>query len=152
MSELKSTIEVAFDGMQTTYDEVREKRLALLNKLESVVSKLELDPNNDSPRGTEVKLATIKTLDDILKSMEGSAISVVRTKMQQKQEETSESTKQMVVELLKNINVSVQQQSSSSGVVVPKEETQVAVEKACQAINQPISDDELVETETQLNQ
>ena len=28
----------------------------------------------------------------------------------------------------------------------------VAVEKACQAINQPISDDELVETETQLNQ
>ena len=91
---------------------------------------------------TEVKLATIKTLDDMLRSAESSATTMAKTQLQKKNDESSEATKKMVVEMLKNINLTVGS-NNNTGVKLPSISMESVVKTACEKTNHPISEDEL---------
>lgn len=150
MAEIKNALDLALNNLETTFNTISGDRKFLIAKLKQSIDGIVLNPNEDSPRMTEVKLATIKALDDILRSAESSAVSMAKTQLQKKNDETSESTKQMFVEMLKQINLSVSAQAT--GVKKPTINMESVVEKACEETNHPISDDELTVPEVPLKE
>ena len=142
MAENMNALDKALNNLQNTFDKIHGDRSSIINKLKTVVDNIVLNPNEDSPRMTEVKLATIKTLDDMLRSAESSATTMAKTQLQKKNDESSEATKKMVVEMLKNINLTVGAKSGT-GVKLPSGSMAAAIETACAETNHPISDDEL---------
>ena len=151
MSEIKSSLDTALNNLESTFTSVSSDRNFLIAKLKQSIDGIVLNPNEDSPRMTEVKLATIKALDDILRSAESNAVSMAKTQLQKKSDESSESTKQMVVEMLKQINLSVGSQNGN-GVKKPSVDLNSVVEKACVETNHPISDDEVTIPEVPLKE
>ena len=149
MSGNLSSLDNALNNLEATFNKVQGDRASLINKMKMVVDNIILNPNEDSPRMTEVKLATIKTLDDMLRSAESSATTMAKTQLQKKNDESSESTKQMVVEMLKNINITIG--ANSGGVKIPSANIATAIETAVEKTNHPISDDELSVPEVPLN-
>ena len=150
MAENINNLENAINNLESTFASTRFDRNLLIAKLKQSIDAIVLNPNEDSPRMTEVKLATLKALDDILKSAENNATTIAKTQLQKKSDENSESTKQMVIEMLKQINMSGRA-SNAKGVVQPSNMTQL-VDKACQETNHPISDDELIMPDSPLSE
>ena len=142
MAENLNALDKALNNLQSTFDKIQGDRSSIINKMKMVVDNIVLNPNEDSPRMTEVKLATIKTLDDMLRSAESSATTMAKTQLQKKNDESSEATKKMVVEMLKTINLNAGAKSGA-GVKLPTTGIETAVEIACNETNHPISDDEL---------
>ena len=142
MAENVNALDRALNNLEITFDSIKGDRKFIIDKLKESINTIILNPNEDSPRMTEVKLATIKTLDDMLRSAEASAVSMAKTQLQKKSEENSESTKQMVVEMLKHINLS-KETNNNSGVKKPNVNMESVVAQACEKTNHPISDDEL---------
>ena len=142
MEENLNALDKALNNLQSTFDKIQGDRSSIINKLKTVVDNIALNPNEDSPRMTEVKLATIKTLDDMLRSAESSATTMAKTQLQKKNDESSEATKKMVVEMLKNINLTVGS-NNNTGVKLPSISMESVVKTACEKTNHPISEDEL---------
>lgn len=142
MAENLNALDKALNNLQSTFDKIQGDRSSIINKMKMVVDNIVLNPNEDSPRMTEVKLATIKTLDDMLRSAESSATTMAKTQLQKKNDESSEATKKMVVEMLKTINLNASAKNGT-GVKLPTTSIETAVEIACNETNHPISDDEL---------
>lgn len=143
MTELpKTALDLALDKLTTVFDTIDGDRVDLITKMKNVVNQVMIDPNNDPPRVIETKLQIINTFDGLLKSRESSAVTSAKTQMQKKNDETSESSKQMVIELLRNINVAVGH-NTGTGVVLPTTGITEAIDKACLETNHPITDDEL---------
>ena len=152
MSEAKTALDIALNQLDVEFKETGDIRKTLIKKLSSAINQMSLDPNTDAPRMQEVKIATIKALDDLLKSAESSAVTSAKVQMQKKHDESSEASKQMVIEMLRNINMN-QQKSSGNGVSVPASAAvTAAVASACKESKHPISDDELSVPEVPLKQ
>jgi hypothetical protein len=151
MAENLTALDKALNNLESTFSTISSDRNLLIAKLKQSIDNIVLNPNEDSPRMTEVKLATLKALDDILKSAESSAVSMAKTQLQKKNDENSEATKQMVVEMLKQINLAVGQ-TTTSGVKKPTVNMESVVAKACEQTNHPISDDELSVPEVPLKE
>lgn len=152
MSESKSALDIALEQLDIEFKETGDIRKALIKKLSSAVNQMSLDPNNDAPRMQEVKIATIKALDDMLKSAESSAVTSAKVQMQKKNDESSEASRQMVIEMLRNISMK-ENVSNGSGVTIPvASAAAAAVTNACKEIKHPISEDELSVPEVPLKQ
>ena len=151
MAENINALDKALNNLEETFTSISGDRKFLIAKLKQSIDGIVLNPNEDSPRMTEVKLATIKALDDLLRSAESSATTMAKTQLQKKSDENSESTKQMVVEMLKQINISVGV-NASGGVKKPTVNMESVVEKACEETKHPISDDELTVPEVPLKE
>lgn len=148
MAENINALDKALNNLEDTFTSISGDRKFLIAKLKQSIDGIVLNPNEDSPRMTEVKLATIKALDDLLRSAESSATTMAKTQLQKKNDEASESNKQMIIEMLKQINLSVNVQAT--GVKKPTINMESVVEKACEETNHPISDDELTVPEVPL--
>ena len=107
MAEIKTALDVALEQLQNKFHSTDNIRQILIDKLTSTVNQMSIDPNNDAPRMQEVKLATIKTLDELLKSAESSAVTNAKVQMQKRSDENSEASSKLVIEMLKNINVTI---------------------------------------------
>ncbi len=152
MSESKTALDIALEQLDLEFKDTGNIRKSLINKLTSVVNQMSLDPNNDAPRMQEVKIATIKALDDLLKSAESSAVTSAKVQMQKKNDESSEASRQMVVEMLRNISMK-NNTTTGSGVVLPvAAAATAAVTNACKETKHPISEEELSVPEVPLKQ
>ena len=141
MSTNKTALDLALEKLDRTFTHIEGDRASLIDKMRSIVNRLDIDPNSDAPRMIETKLQIINAFDGLLKSAEGSAVAATKVQMQKRSEENSEASRQLVIEMLKNINV-MQGHNTGSGVAIPS--TMVKeVEKACEETKHPISDDEL---------
>jgi cell division protein ZapA (FtsZ GTPase activity inhibitor) len=150
MSEIKTALDVALDHLQSKFQTTDDIRQILINKLTSTVNQMFIDPNNDAPRMQEVKLATIKTLDDLLKSVESSAVTNAKVQMQKRSDENSDAASKMVIEMLKNINVSIGH-NTGTGVELPTNMS-AAIKNACEQTKHPISEDELSVPEVNISE
>lgn len=152
MSESKSALDIALEQLDIEFKETGDIRKTLIKKLSAAVNQMSLDPNNDAPRMQEVKIATIKALDDMLKSAESSAVTSAKVQMQKKNDESSEASRQLVVEMLRNISMR-ENVPAGSGVVIPvAAAAAAAVTNACKETKHPISEDELSVPEVPLKQ
>jgi hypothetical protein len=150
MAEIKTALDVALEQLQDKFRSTDDIRQILINKLTSTVNQMSIDPNNDAPRMQEVKLATIKTLDDLLKSAESSAVTNAKVQMQKRSDENSEASSKLVIEMLKNINVAIGH-NTGTGVAIPTNMGD-AIKNACEQTKHPISEDELTVPEVNLNE
>lgn len=150
MADIKTALDVALEQLQDKFHSTDDIRQILINKLTSTVNQMSIDPNNDAPRMQEVKLATIKTLDDLLKSAESSAVTNAKVQMQKRSDENSDATSKLVIEMLRNIDISLGH-NTGNGVSIPSNMSD-AIKKACEQTKHPINDDELTETEANLNE
>lgn len=137
-----SAVDMAIAKFNDKITHVEDIRGDLISRLKDVCNNMGIDPDGESPRAIEIKLAAIKTLDDLLKSSESSAANAAKIAMQQKHDATSEATQQMVIELLKNINTSAVANHNAGQVAIP-DDLDRQVSSAIEASNQPIHDDEL---------
>ena len=101
----KTQEELAYDRMYESLDTIQGKREELADALIAVAKSIKLDIDNDAPRKTEMKLSLFKTVDDILKSQENLHINKVKVGLQKKSEATNENVKQMAIEILRNIDM-----------------------------------------------
>ena len=145
-----NALDRSLEKLETTFTNIEGDRSSLISKMRSIVAKCDIDPINDAPRMIETKLQIINAFDALLKSAESSAVTAAKTQMQRKNDESSEMSKQMVIELLKNINLSVQ--SNNTGVVIPTAGVNAAIEKACIETKHPIDDSELSVPEVPLKE
>lgn len=150
MAEIKTALDVALEQLQDKFKSTEDIRQLLINKLTSTVNQMSIDPNNDAPRMQEVKLATIKTLDDLLKSVESSAVTNAKVQMQKRSDENSDANSKLVIEMLRNIDVSLGH-NTGSGVAIPNNIGD-AIKNACEQTKHPISEDELTVPEVNLNE
>lgn len=152
MAEVSANaLDRALEKLETTFNNIEGDRSLLISKMRSIVAKCDIDPVNDAPRMIETKLQILNTFDGLLKSAESSAVTAAKTQMQRKNDESSEMSKQMVIEMLKNINVSLQTKGGS-GVVVPTANVAAAIDKACAETQHPIDDGELSVPEVPLKE
>ena len=151
MSEISSNaLDRSLQKLESTFSNIEGDRSLLISKMRSIVAKCDIDPVNDNPRMIETKLQILNTFDGILKSAESSAVTAAKTQMQRKNDESSEMSRQMVVEMLKNINSSIIQ--NGNGVVIPTGSVTAAVDKACAETKHPINDGELSVPEVPLKE
>ena len=87
-----------FNDASDQTDEVREK---LINKLMQQLP--DIDFKGDGPRGIEVKLAMYKTVDDLLKSKEGSKATRIKTHLQRKDTENTANYQEAAIAMLSNM-------------------------------------------------
>ena len=151
MAEVSANaLDRALEKLESTFTNIEGERSLLINKMRSIVAKCDIDPTNDAPRMIETKLQILNTFDGLLKSAESSAVTAAKTQMQRKNDESSEMSRQMVVEMLKNINTSIVQ--STSGVTLPTGNISVAIDKACAETKHPIEEGELSVPEVPLKE
>ena len=100
-----SALDAAIEQVDSTFKRTDEIRDFLIVKMKAVLEEMILNPNEDSPKTTESKLMAVQTLQNLLKDKESGAVTIAKTKMQKKDTESSEAARQMVVELLKHIDV-----------------------------------------------
>lgn len=105
MSEVQPTPELddLFIALHDKTKSVSAIRNEIIKKLHSSVGMYDLGDTN--PRSLEVKLAAIKTLDDLLKSEESSATSLIKTQLLRKETESNTDVKAATVEMLKAIKI-----------------------------------------------
>lgn len=152
MAEVSANaLDRALEKLETTFSNIEGDRSLLINKMRAIVAKCDIDPINDAPRMIETKLQILNAFDGLLKSAESSAVTAAKTQMQRKNDESSEMSRQMVVEMLKNINASITQ-GNGSGVVIPTVNVAAAVDKACAETKHPIDDGELSVPEVPLKE
>lgn len=142
----KSAEDIAFDEMAAGLGEIREQRDAVIQALIQAVKTTKLDPQNEAPRVTEVKIAMINALDSVLKSQESLHLSKAKAVLNRKAESDSSAVKQMAIEVLRNINMN----NTSPGKKVAISDADQTVLNAAFAVAKEtdpefeIKDDELI--------
>lgn len=96
----------AFEDMDLTLQDSMLRRQALIAALEGVVKSCNLDFEKDSARTVEVKLAAMKTLDDLYKGQENVSMSKVKLALSRIDTKTNQNISAVAVEMLKRIEMS----------------------------------------------
>lgn len=95
----------AFEDMDVTLQDSMLRRAALINALEAVVKGCNLDFEKDTARTVEVKLAAMKTLDDLYKGQENVSMSKVKLALSRVDTKTNQNISAVAVEMLKRIEM-----------------------------------------------
>lgn len=95
----------AFEDMDITLQDSMLRRAALINALEAVVKGCNLDFEKDTARTVEVKLAAMKTLDDLYKGQENVSMSKVKLALSRVDTKTNQNISAVAVEMLKRIEM-----------------------------------------------
>lgn len=95
----------AFEDMDVTLQDSMLRRAALINALEAVVKGCNLDFEKDTARTVEVKLAAMKTLDDLYKGQENVSMSKVKLALSRVDTKTNQNVSAVAVEMLKRIEM-----------------------------------------------
>ena len=95
----------AFEDMDATFQDSMLRRAALISSLEAVVKSCNLDFEKDSARTVEVKLAAMKTLDDLYKGQENVSMNKVKLALSRVDTKTNQNISAVAVEMLKRIEM-----------------------------------------------
>lgn len=96
-------VDDAFKKFDETTSETLPIRKSLINKLNDIVKNYEMDLNNCSPSDRESFMAVINGLGGLLNDQEKSAIANVKLHLQQKSDEQSSESSDMVIDLLRSL-------------------------------------------------
>ncbi len=102
---MSTHVDKAFAEMDSTMMEMTSRRANLITIMEAALDKLNLNPNEDSARLTEVKLATLKTLDDLYKGQENVSMAKVKLALSRIDTQTNANVGQMALEVIKQIEM-----------------------------------------------
>lgn len=102
---MSTHVDKAFAEMDSTMMEMTSRRANLITIMEATLDKLNLNPNEDSARLTEVKLATLKTLDDLYKGQENVSMAKVKLALSRIDTQTNANVGQMALEVIKQIEM-----------------------------------------------
>ena len=97
-------IDKNFEDLQRVTDKTSAIRVSLIDKIYGDVKKLQLKPDDDSPRTSEIKISMVDTLDKLLKSHETSTTNRIKLILQKENNKNSENAQSNIAELLKNIS------------------------------------------------
>lgn len=95
----------AFEDMDLTLQDSMLRRQALISALEAVVKGCNLDFEKDTARTVEVKLAAMKTLDDLYKGQENVSMAKVKLALSRVDTKTNQNVSAVAVEMLKRIQM-----------------------------------------------
>lgn len=95
----------AFEDMDLTLQDSMLRRQALIATLEGVVKSCNLDFEKDTARTIEVKLAAMKTLDDLYKGQENVSMSKVKLALSRVDTKSNQNISAVAVEMLKRIEM-----------------------------------------------
>ena len=95
----------AFEDMDLTLQDSMLRRQALISALEGVVKGCNLDFEKDTARTVEVKLAAMKTLDDLYKGQENVSMAKVKLALSRIDTKTNQNISAVAVEMLKRIEM-----------------------------------------------
>lgn len=98
-------ISKAFEEMDLTLQDSMLRRQALIAALEGVVKSCNLDFEKDTARTVEVKLAAMKTLDDLYKGQENVSMAKVKLALSRIDTKTNQNVSAVAVEMLKRIQM-----------------------------------------------
>lgn len=98
-----SPIDILFQNYHTASDETDQIREGMINRLAKQLPDIS---EHDSARDIEVKMGIYKTLDDLLKSKEGSKASRVKMQLQRKDVENTANYQEAVIAVLDKIDPS----------------------------------------------
>ena len=94
----------AFGQMNEVYNEAAIARREILNKVMSFVKDVDIKPAT-SPRDVEVRLGILKTADDILKSIEGNQLAIVKIAQQRKESDNNLAVGERMADMLRMIDM-----------------------------------------------
>lgn len=148
----KSQEEIIFDDMNTGLDQIRARREQMIEQLSQITATTKIDFEGDAPRKTEMKLGLFKTMDDLLKSQESLLTGKAKMSLAKKSEASSDSLKQMAVEILKNIDM--KQKKNMASPVATTDADAAALRKAFDQMKNDdpsasIKEDELIMDEAE---
>lgn len=98
-------ISKAFEDMDLTLQDSMLRRQALIATLEGVVKSCNMDFEKDTARTIEVKLAAMKTLDDLYKGQENVSMAKVKLALSRVDTKTNQNISAVAVEMLKRIEM-----------------------------------------------
>jgi hypothetical protein len=98
-------ISKSFEEMDLTLQDSMLRRQALIAALEGVVKNCNLDFEKDTARTVEVKLAAMKTLDDLYKGQENVSMAKVKLALSRVDTKTNQNISAVAVEMLKRIEM-----------------------------------------------
>lgn len=102
---MSTHVDNAFKELDSTMLEMSSRRARLITLMEATLDKINLDPANDGARLTEVKLATLKTLDDLYKGQENVSMAKVKLALSRVDTQTNANIGQMALEVIKQIEM-----------------------------------------------
>lgn len=102
---MSTHIDDAFKEMDQIASDSMLRRHAMIAALEEVVKKANLDFEKDTARTVEVKLAAMKTLDDLLKGQENVSMAKVKLALSRVDTKTNQNVSAIAVEMLKRIQM-----------------------------------------------
>lgn len=94
-----------FKNMDLTLQDSMLRRQSLIAILEDVVKNSNLDFEKDTARTIEVKLAAMKTLDDLYKGQENISMAKVKLALSRVDTKTNQNISAVAVEMLKRIEM-----------------------------------------------
>lgn len=102
-------INQSFLEMDAVAEMTAVRRAALIDILQEAINKIALDFKGDSARTVEVKLAAIKTMDDLCKSQESLTMAKVKLALSSIDTEANKNISDVAVEVLKRIDMTSNQ-------------------------------------------
>ena len=98
-------IECAFTELDSVLANTASERDSVISILKTAIGTIKLDFGTDTARVTEVKLAALKTFDDLLKSQENLSMAKVKLALSNLDTETNKNVSDIAIEILKRINM-----------------------------------------------
>ncbi len=135
-------LNVLLSNLQDKLASTNAMRDPIISKVYDVVSKMNIDFENSSPRVIEQQISLITKLDDLLKSKENNSINSVKMAMNKKNSDSLTNLAELSVNVLRQIAPSSVLKKSEFISTDPTEEELEAQLKDEKSLN-PITDAEL---------
>ena len=135
-----SPIEMAIAEVNQAFGTTKTRREFLANKLMDLVQKLDINPNECSPKLLEAQIELFSKADSVLASQEKAALTQAKIQMAKKDTETHADLAKGVIAVLEKIKpADLDRLSASSGVVDDED----AAKRAETLFEEEIDDSEL---------
>lgn len=141
MADNISALDLAIAQVDETFQSTSKIRDSLIGKMQLIVNALQVSPDDEDPKTLDAKMHIVETLQNLLKDKESGVVTTTKIKLQKKDTDSSDAARQMVVEMLKSINI--KETAASVGKTVIPSDLDSKVEAAIIASKHDISDDEL---------
>ena len=148
MSNNLSSLDLAIEQIDKTFQSTDQVRDGMINKLREIVMELQILPEEDKAIKLDAKMHVIQTLQSLLKDKESSAVTAAKVKMQKKDTESSDAARQMAIELLKSINVKA---ATAVGQTIIPKDIESRVNAAISKTNHDVEDSELEGNEASID-
>ena len=120
-------VELAIQNVEKTFGTTKERREFLANKLMDLVQKLDINPNECSPKLLEAQIELFTKADSVLASQEKAALAEAKIRMAKKEPDAHADLAKGVISILERIKPADAKALISSTEVVdnPEEEQNV---------------------------